>query len=65
MSKKLQNVRDFPAPTQLLGVVPRDAVGLATLLRRNSLDTTRLYSQPSVEQLSARVEQLNINAYAQ
>lgn len=43
---------------------PGDVVGLATLLGHSSLDTTRLYSQPSVEQLSARVEQLNINAYA-
>ena len=44
---------------------PGDIVGLATLLGHSSLDTTRLYSQPSVEQLSVRVEQLNINAYAQ
>jgi site-specific recombinase XerD len=43
---------------------PGDLVGLATLLGHSSLDTTRLYSQPSVEQLSTRVEQLNINAYA-
>jgi site-specific recombinase XerD len=46
--------------TQYLG----DLVGLASLLGHSSLDTTRLYSQPSVEQLSTRVEQLNINAYA-
>lgn len=43
---------------------PGDIVGLATLLGHSSLDTTRLYSQPSIEQLSTRVEQLNINAYA-
>jgi site-specific recombinase XerD len=43
---------------------PGDVVGLATLLGHNSLDTTRLYSEPSVEQLSRRVEQLNINAFA-
>ncbi len=43
---------------------PGDVVGLATLLGHSSLDTTRLYSQPSVEQLSTRVEQLKINAYA-
>lgn len=41
-----------------------DLVGLATLLGHSSLDTTRLYSQPTVSQLSARVEQLKINAYA-
>jgi site-specific recombinase XerD len=43
---------------------PGDLVGLATLLGHSSLNTTRLYSQPSVDQLSTRVEQLNINAYA-
>lgn len=48
-----------------LAQYPGDVVGLATLLGHSSLDTTRLYSQPSVEQLSTRVEQLNINAYAQ
>jgi site-specific recombinase XerD len=43
---------------------PGDVIGLATLLGHTSLDTTRLYSEPSVEQLSTRVEQLNINAYS-
>src|SRR5437660_551042 len=47
-----------------LAQYPGDVVGLATLLGHSSLDTTRLYSQPSVEQLSTRVEQLKINAYA-
>ncbi len=47
-----------------LAQYPGDVVGLATLLGHSSLDTTRLYSQPSVEQLSVRVEQLNINAYS-
>ncbi|MGH2493730.1 MAG: tyrosine-type recombinase/integrase [Ktedonobacteraceae bacterium] len=47
-----------------LAQYPGDVVGLATLLGHSSLDTTRLYSQPSVDQLSTRVEQLNINAYA-
>jgi len=47
-----------------LAQYPGDLVGLATLLGHSSLDTTRLYSQPSVEQLSMRVEQLKINAYA-
>ena len=46
-----------------LAQYPGDVVGLATLLGHSSLDTTRLYSQPSVEQLSTRVEQLNMNAY--
>ena len=46
-----------------LAQYPGDVVGLATLLRHNSLDTTRLYSQPEVSQLATRVEQLALNAY--
>ena len=46
-----------------LAEYPGDVVGLATLLGHTSLDTTRIYSQPSVEQLSTRVEQLRQNAY--
>jgi site-specific recombinase XerD len=42
-----------------------DVVGLASLLGHSSLDTTRLYSQPSVEQLAKRVDQLDINAYTE
>ncbi len=40
-----------------------DIVGLATLLGHSSLDTTRIYSQPTIEQLSTRVDQLPQNAY--
>ena len=47
-----------------LAEYPGDIVGLAALLGHTSLDTTRIYSQPSVEQLSTRVEQLRQNAYA-
>lgn len=35
---------------------PGDDVGLATLLGHSSLDTTRIYSQPTIAQLSMRVE---------
>jgi site-specific recombinase XerD len=42
---------------------PGDIVGLACLLGHTSLDTTRIYSQPTIEQLSRRVEQLPQNAY--
>jgi site-specific recombinase XerD len=42
---------------------PGDIVGLASLLGHTSLDTTRIYSQPTIEQLSMRVEQLEQNAY--
>lgn len=46
-----------------LAEYPGDVVGLAAILGHSSLDTTRIYSQPSVEQLSLRVEQLRQNAY--
>jgi site-specific recombinase XerD len=46
-----------------LAQYPSDVVGLASLLGHTSLDTTRIYSQPTIEQLSTRVEQLPQNAY--
>ncbi len=42
---------------------PGDIVGLASLLGHTSLDTTRIYSQPTIEQLSTRIERLPQNAY--
>lgn len=48
-----------------LAQYPGDVVGLATLLGHTSLDTTRIYSQPTVAQLSTRVEQLPQNAYGE
>jgi site-specific recombinase XerD len=42
---------------------PSDLLGLATLLGHRSLDTTRIYGQPTAEQLAKRVEHLNLNAY--
>ena len=48
-----------------LAQYPGDVVGLATLLGHTSLDTTRIYSQPAIEQLSTRVEQLRQNAYGE
>jgi integrase/recombinase XerC len=44
---------------------PGDIVGLASLLGHTSLDTTRIYNQPTIEQLSTRVEQLAQNAYSE
>lgn len=44
---------------------PGDIVGLATVLGHTSLDTTRLYSQPTVAQLATRVEGLRQNAYGE
>lgn len=47
-----------------LAQYPGDLVGLATLLGHSSLDTTRLYSEPSVSILSTRVERLSLNVYS-
>ncbi len=47
-----------------LAEYPGDVVGLATLLGHTSLDTTRIYSQPTVEILTKRVERLSQNAYS-
>ncbi|HJT56224.1 MAG TPA: tyrosine-type recombinase/integrase [Ktedonobacteraceae bacterium] len=48
-----------------LAQYPDDVIGLATLLGHTSLDTTRIYSQPTIAQLSTRVEQLRQNAYGE
>jgi len=48
-----------------LAQYPGDVVGLATLLGHGSLDTTRLYSEPSVSQLATRIERLSLNAYSE
>src|SRR5712692_2514299 len=48
-----------------LAAYPGDVVGLATLLGHSSLDTTRIYSQPTVELLTKRVEHLPQNAYGE
>jgi site-specific recombinase XerD len=48
-----------------LAQYPGDVVGLATLLGHTSLDTTRIYSQPTVAQLTTRVEHLRQNAYGE
>ncbi|MEM3094245.1 MAG: tyrosine-type recombinase/integrase [Nitrososphaera sp.] len=42
---------------------PGDLIGLATLLGHSSLDTTRIYGQPTADQLASRVERLKLNAY--
>ena len=44
---------------------PGDIVGLASLLGHTSLDTTRIYSQPTIELLATRVEELRQNAYGE
>ncbi len=43
---------------------PGDLIGLATLLGHSSLDTTRIYGQPTSEMLASRVDRLSLNAYA-
>ena len=44
---------------------PGDLVGLATLLGHSTLDTTRLYVRPTPDQLAARLERLDLNAYGE
>jgi site-specific recombinase XerD len=43
---------------------PGDLVGLAALLGHSSLETTRIYVQPSAEDLAQRVEATRLNAYS-
>jgi integrase/recombinase XerC len=40
-----------------------DVVGLARLLGHSSLDATRIYVQPTEEELAVRVERIDLNAY--
>lgn len=42
---------------------PGDLVGLAALLGHSSLNTTRIYVQPTDEEIASRVEQIGINAW--
>lgn len=50
--------------TRYLAAHPADLVSVATLLGHSSLNTTRIYVQPTAEQLAERVERLDLNAYA-
>lgn len=43
---------------------PGDLVGLAALLGHSSLETTRIYVQPTADDLAQRVEQSRLNAYS-
>lgn len=43
---------------------PGDLVGLAALLGHSSLETTRIYVQPSADELAQRVESTRLNAYS-
>lgn len=51
--------------SRYLAAHPGDLVGVAALLGHSSLNTTRIYVQPTAEQLALRVEQLAINAYGE
>ena len=43
---------------------PGDLVGLARLLGHKNLNTTKIYTQPTFEELTTRVDQMPLNAYA-
>lgn len=42
---------------------PGDLGGLARILGHESLDTTKIYTQPTVDQLAHRLSQIPLNAY--
>jgi site-specific recombinase XerD len=49
--------------TRYLVAHPGDLVGVAAILGHSSLNTTRIYVQPTAEQLAMYMEQLDLNAY--
>jgi site-specific recombinase XerD len=49
--------------TRYLACHPHDLVGLARLLGHSSITTTQIYVQPTDAEITARVEQLDLNAY--
>ncbi len=49
--------------TRYLATHPDDLIGLARLLGHSSLDATKIYVQPAEEELSARVNRIDLNAY--
>lgn len=49
--------------TRYLETHPGDLVGLASILGHSSLNTTRIYVQPTAEDLVGRVESMSLNAY--
>ena len=42
---------------------PDDLVGLARLLGHRSLEATKIYVQPTEDELAARVDRIDLNAY--
>ena len=44
---------------------PGDLIWLAAILVHSSIDTTRIYGQPTAKQLATRVDRLSINAYGE
>jgi site-specific recombinase XerD len=50
--------------TRYLATHPHDYVGLARLLGHSSLEATKIYVQPTENELAQRVERLDLNAYA-
>ncbi len=49
--------------TRYLATHPDDLVGLARLLGHSSLEATKIYVQPTEEELAARVDRIDLNAY--
>lgn len=42
---------------------PSDLVGLVRQLGHSSLDTTRIYTQPTADEIAERLERLTLNVY--
>lgn len=49
--------------TRYLATHPHDYIGLARLLGHSTLEATKIYVQPTEDELAERVEQLDLNAY--
>jgi site-specific recombinase XerD len=49
--------------TRYLATHAHDYVGLARLLGHSSLEATKIYVQPTEDELADRVERLDLNAY--
>jgi site-specific recombinase XerD len=52
-----------PHLCRYLDAHPGDLVGLARVLGHSDLNTTGIYTQPSADDLAARLKQLPLNAY--
>ncbi len=55
--------RQCPFAHRYLDAHPGDLVGLARVLGHSDLNTTGIYTQPTTDDLAARLERLPLNVY--